>query len=193
MSDYKKHTDECLMMLIVEGNHDAFSVLVHRHSSRFFRTAFRYCSNAEEAEDIVQDAFIKLWTRREKWNPKKQAKFTTWFYRVVTNQALDHLRRKKPETMKIDLSLFVDGKETQDIKLIMSEEQRALECAIQNLPERQQTALNLCFYDGLSNKDAAYIMNIGVKAVESLLMRAKKNLKDHMFRHNIIEREKQYG
>ena len=173
----EQDSDESLMVRVCNGDHRAFSELVERHSGLFYGAAFRMCNNATEAEDIVQDAYIKLWTKPQSFDPTKGTKFTTWFYRVVTNLAIDKGRRKKPQTNPEVLDYMADDAPAADEMLAEKHQESVLEAAIQNLPERQKAALNLCFYEGLSNKEAAEILDVGVKALESLLMRAKKTLK----------------
>ncbi len=169
-------------MIRVQQNadHKAFSVLVSRHTRMFYAAAYRMYPNQDVAEDIVQEAFLKLWQRPEIWKSDKKAKFTTWFYRIVTNLAIDYARRNKKTKGSDGLERIIDnGKSVQDI---MEADYQAIvvEQAVQQLPERQKIALNLCFYEGLSNKEAAEIMDIGVKALESLLMRAKAGLRDNL-------------
>ena len=188
-------SDESLLERLQNQDHEAFSTLVSRHTRMFYAAAYRICPNQDDAEDVVQDAFLKLWNNPSLWDASKGAKFTTWFYRVVTNQALDLLRKKK-KTQGIDVSERITSDDTmQDDALVMSEEQRLLEEAIQELPERQMMALNLCFYEGLSNKEAADILDVSVKALESLLIRAKSGVKDILIRKGVImqEKEKEYG
>ena len=170
--------DEGLMALVCEGDHQAFAHLVQRHTKMFFSAAYRVCGNAIEAEDIVQDAFLKLWAKPQSFDAGKGVKFTTWFYRVVSNVAIDAARKKKPQVGTDIVDLMSDPAAAVDDVMVVNEQQEALEAAIQELPERQKMALNLCFYEGVSNKEAAEILGVGVKAVESLLMRAKKALKD---------------
>jgi len=87
--------DESLICRIQEGSHEAFTTLVDRHSNRFYRIVYRLVSSKDDAEDIVQEAFLKLWGRPNLWDPSKRAKFTTWFYRVVINLCFDHRKKKK--------------------------------------------------------------------------------------------------
>ncbi|MCB1592827.1 MAG: sigma-70 family RNA polymerase sigma factor [Alphaproteobacteria bacterium] len=184
-------SDESLMARISDGDHEAFAQLVNRHSRMFYAAAFRMCGQQEEAEDIVQEAFVKLWKKPQSWNPDAGAKFTTWFYRVVTNQARDHLRKRKPQTEIPDT--LGDGQPGALEALEERRLQESLEGAIQNLPERQKEALNLCFYEGFSNKEAAEILGVGVKALESLLMRAKAALRDELGRQGYDVQHKKYG
>jgi RNA polymerase sigma-70 factor (ECF subfamily) len=171
--------DHELLALVQDGSHPAFAELVKRHTERFYRLAFRYLQNKEAAEDVVQDAFLKLWEDPGKWQADRNAKFTTWFYRVVVNLCLDWQKRKRPVELNEEMPL-VDDRETADQAMLRSEEQRALEKEIAALPERQRTALNLCFDEGLSNQDAADAMGVNLKALQSLIMRAKTNLKERM-------------
>lgn len=173
-------TDESLVARIQRGDHEAFAHLVRRHSGLFYSAAYRMCGNADEAEDIVQDSFVKFWQKPQGFDASKGVKFTTWFYRVVSNMAIDHMRRKKPQADPKVLEFMPDGANMADEAMVADHQAHALEQAIQALPERQKMALNLCFYEGLSNKEAAEILGVGVKALESLLMRAKQKLKDDL-------------
>jgi RNA polymerase sigma-70 factor (ECF subfamily) len=171
--------DHELLALVQDGSHPAFAELVKRHTERFYRLAFRYLQNKEAAEDMVQDAFLKLWEDPGKWQADRNAKFTTWFYRVVVNLCLDWQKRKRPVELNEEMPL-IDDRETADQAILRSEEQRVLEKEIAALPERQRTALNLCFDEGLSNQDAADAMGVNLKALQSLIMRAKTTLKERM-------------
>lgn len=179
MADRSETNDYELLELIRDGSHEAFSVLVRRHTQRFYRLAFRFVQNKEAAEDIVQDAFVKLWEDPAKWRPGRNTKFTTWFYRIVVNLCFDWQRKKRP-TELVDDAPLPDERPSAEEKLIRAEEQAMLENEIAALPERQRTALNLCFEEGLSNREAAGIMGVNLKALQSLIMRAKTTLKERM-------------
>ena len=192
-TDHDTLSDEELMVRVQNADHEAFSVLVKRHTTMFYAAAYRMYPHQYEAEDIVQEAFLKLWQRPEIWSAGKGAKFTTWFYRVVTNQAIDFARKKKNTKGSDVLERIKDNTASQQDVMEQDEEQLMVERAIQELPERQKLALNLCFYEGLSNKEAAEIMEVGVKALESLLMRAKAGLKDELMRQGLLKDEGQTG
>ena len=185
--------DESLMARICDGNHQAFAQLVNRHSGLFYSAAYRMCGNVEEAEDIVQEAFLKLWDKPQAYDVSKGAKFTTWFYRVVTNLAIDVQRRKKPQAGGTILDMLADQSPLQDAQMDEQGRQALLERMIQDLPVRQKAALNLCFYEGKSNKEAAEILGVGVKALESLLMRAKKALKEDARLAGLLDQDKKQG
>jgi len=174
--------DASLICQIQEGSHGAFSALVNRHSNRFYRMAYRLVSNKDDAEDIVQEAFLKLWDRPNLWNPGKGTNFTTWFYRVVINLSLDHRKKKKLMRLPEDIE-FADENPDAEVLLDVHQKQAVLERFIQDLPERQQLAVNLCFYEGLSNNEAAQIIGVKVKALQSLVMRAKTTLKYNVKRY----------
>ena len=171
--------DHELLSLVQDGSHPAFAELVRRHSERYYRLAFRYLQNRAAAEDIVQDAFLKLWEDPHKWQPDKNTKFTTWFYRVVVNLCLDWQKKKQPVELNEDMPL-IDDREGADEAMQRKQQQIALEGAIAALPERQRTAINLCYDEGLSNQDAADVMAINLKALQSLVMRAKTSLKERL-------------
>ncbi len=172
--------DESLMEYVLKHDHQAFSLLATRHANMFYVSAYRILMNKQEAEDTVQDAFLKLWDNPKIWKKGKGAKFTSWFYKVVMNMAIDKYRKNK-KISNIDITeQEVEVLASQDKELESTEEQKILDTALKSLPENQFIALNLCFYEEMSRKDAAKIMKVSVKALESLLMRAKAKLKDQL-------------
>lgn len=180
-------SDEGLMERIRQRDHRAFSLLVERRNEMFYAAAYRMVMNREEAEDIVQEAFLKLWDKPKAWKAGKGAKFTTWFYRIVMNLAVDHMRKSSKQIDFEPAEDIVATASSQEKDMVDNEEQAAIKKALQALPEKQLMALNLCFYEGVSNKDAAEIMNIKVKALESLLMRAKAGIKNYLYCEGILE------
>ncbi len=171
--------DAQLLEKIAQQDHAAFAMLLRRYSVRFFRVAYRFLGNRSETEDIVQEAFLKLWERPGLWHAERNTAFTTWFYRIVVNQCLDYTRKKRPLQLTDD-SWIEDERQTHEESLLEMEKQRLLERQMAQLPQRQRTALNLCFYEGLSNQQAADIMGIRLKALQALLMRAKTTLKESL-------------
>ncbi|MPQ76800.1 RNA polymerase sigma factor [Hydrogenovibrio sp. JE_KL2] len=176
-----KLTDKELLSLIQQGSHLAFAELVERHSESYYRLAFRFTNDNQQAEDIVQDAFIKLWERPKLWNENKQTQFTTWFYQVIINRCLD-LKRKKPhfQIESINEINLPANHSSHEEQLVHLEMQVQLETLINELPSRQRVALNLCFFEDMSNQEAADIMNLSLKALQSLIMRGKNNIKNRL-------------
>jgi len=182
MAGWPEKSDRELLALVREGNHQAFAELVQRHTGRFYRLAYRYVQNRETAEDVVQDAFLKLWENPTIWRPQRSNKFTTWFYRIVVNLCLDWQKKKRP--MPLDEALPVaDDAETVDETMTRIQAQKLLEKEIAALPERQRMALNLCFDEELSNQEAAEAMGLNLKALQSLIMRAKTTLRERLKRY----------
>jgi RNA polymerase sigma-70 factor (ECF subfamily) len=175
--DLSNLDDESLICQIGKGSHAAFTALVRRHTNRFYRIAYRLVSNKNDAEDIVQEAFLKIWDRPTLWNPSRGAKFTTWFYKVVINLCFDHKKKKKPLHLADGIELE-DRRPGQEALLDTHQKQVMLEQFIRELPERQKLALTLCFYEELSHHEAAEIVGVKLKALQSLLMRAKTTLKE---------------
>lgn len=180
--DIKELLDEELMAQLSKGDHESFSILVRRNTSRFYSLAYRMLSDREDAQDIVQSCFLMLWENPEKWDSSKNTKFTTWFYRIVVNKCLD-MKRKSKVIASSDEQEVPDSTTDTEAIVDMKRKQYEIELHIKELPVSQQTALNLCFYEGVSNKEAAEIMGIGIKALESLLMRAKRSLRSKMQAH----------
>lgn len=181
-NDISQGDDEFLIRLIQEGRHNAFAEIVNRHAKRFYSIAYRLIFDKNDAEDIVQEAFIKLWEKRLAWNPQGEAKFTTWFYKVILNLCIDHNRKKRPEPLSEEMPL-PDEQRGLDAAMEEKQKQLLLDRLIRELPERQQLALNLCFYEGISNQEAAEILGVNLKALQSLIMRAKMTLKERVRQH----------
>ena len=162
------------MELIQDYHHEAFSTLVRRHTERFYALAYKTLFNQTEAEDIVQECFLKVWHKPSIWRKNRKTKFTTWFYRVVVNACYDHNKRKSSGShVSEELDLIESGQGDPEATALNKE----VENALMSLPMRQRTAVILCFIEGLSNQEAADVLGIRLKAFQSLLMRGKEALK----------------
>lgn len=171
--------DNALLRRIQESDHAAFACLVERYTGRFYRFAWRIVGNETEAEDVVQDAFLKLWEKPQIWDERRNVAFTTWFTRIIYNRCIDTIRKRRRHVSDGDglLTQFENQEAGPEEKLVENQVQNFLEKGIHSLPERQKLALTLCCYEGYTNREAAEIMGVKVKALESLLMRAKAHLK----------------
>lgn len=177
----KPDEDDALMRRIALGDERAYAMLVEKHLGRTVRTAMRILGNQADAEDAAQDAFIRVWKHAENWEPEARngAKFTTWFYRVVTNLCIDYTRKKRG--IALDNIAEQEAEDESGLERLEREGTfRMLKTHMDALPERQRTALTLCFYEEMSNKEAADIMGISIKALESLLVRARRSLRETM-------------
>lgn len=167
-------SDEALAARIAEGSQESFQILMARHVNMHLAFAERIMGNRAEAEDIVQDAFAKLWLHAGKFDPAK-SKFTTWFYRVVMNRCLDVKRKKKPVALPEDFEK-VDDRATPDVDYAKAQRGLVIQTALKEIPDRQRAAITLCYFEELSNKEAAEVLGLKLKALESLLTRGRKNL-----------------
>lgn len=170
--------DEQLMARIAQGDKRAFDWLVRQHLPRAYAIARRVLLNASDAEEAAQDAFTKLWVHAADWRPDK-AKFSTWFYRIVTNAALDIARRKRLPVTSDETVLLMqeDDRPNVENRLAEEDEQRAVRQAIGELTAAQRAAVSLCYFEDMTNLEAADAMGIHVKALEGLLVRARKTLR----------------
>ena len=169
--------DEALLVLFANGERAAARALTLRLSPRVLAHAYRLLGNRTEAEDVAQEALLRLWRVAPDWR-QGEAKVTTWLYRVVANLCTDRLRRgwrQRP--------LEAAGDPADDRTSAAEDMQErarvdALQEALQSLPERQRQAVVLRHIDELGNPEIAEIMEISVEAVESLTARGKRALSD---------------
>ncbi|MBL4667106.1 MAG: RNA polymerase sigma factor [Sneathiella sp.] len=168
-------SDAALMAQIATGDMKACRFLSARHMDRSYGLACHILGNTANAEDVVQDAFLRLWKIAPKWQPKAQ--IGTWLYRVIHNLCIDRLRKE---------NRFSDG-EVPDIAdpspdpTQLHEQKQVHDMVskgLQKLPTRQRVAITLVHFDECTNKDAAQKMDISVDALESLLARGRRKLRD---------------
>lgn len=171
-------SDDTLMEFIKAGDQRAFRELVTRHLDRVYAVALRILGNRADAEDLAQDAFLRLWTARERWEPGR-AQVGTWLYRVVVNRCID-LRRKSRELAVDEVPDVADDAASAVTTIHQGEMSRKLDDALTALPEQQRAAVVLFYFEDLSNAEIADVMETTVAAVESLLKRARKKLRDVM-------------
>jgi RNA polymerase sigma-70 factor, ECF subfamily len=173
--------DEELLNRLAANDETAFRLLVERHIDRAFGIALRLLGSSADAEDVVQDTMLKVWTHRGRWEHGR-AKFSTWLYRVVTNRCIDLHRR--PRTDNVDaVPEPMDTQPDAISSMHRDEITRMLENAIQKLPEQQRVAVILSYHENMSNGEIAEVMSTTVAAVESLLKRGRQQLRDMLRRH----------
>jgi len=171
-------SDEALMAAVSARQHHAFRILMTRHMQRAIRVAQRVVRDPGEADDIGQEAFLRVWGHAASFDPAI-ARFTTWLYRIVLNLAFD--RTKRRPLAPIDEAADVRSDDPEPVeRVIADEERRILERAMAGLSERQRSAIALFHMEGLSGEDSAQAMNLSVKAFESLLGRARAALRENV-------------
>jgi RNA polymerase sigma-70 factor (ECF subfamily) len=173
--------DEPLLRRLAENDEAAFRMLVERHIDRAFGIALRIVGSRADAEDVVQDTMLKVWTHRGRWQLGR-AKFSTWLYRVVTNRCIDI--RRQPRSDDVDaIPEPADARPDAASDMQRNEVSGMLEKAMQMLPEQQRIAVIFSYHEDMSNSEIAEVMNTTVSAVESLLKRGRQQLKTILRRH----------
>lgn len=167
--------DAALLARLAEGDDEAARQLAARHLGRLHGHAMRMLGDRAEAEDVVQDTFIKAWRIAPRWR-EGQARFSTWLYQVTSNACLDRLRRRRPTE---DIDERVDASPGPGPEAVLAEAQRGarVQAALDALPPRQKQALLLFHHQGLSQAEASAAMGISEDALESLLARARRTLR----------------
>ncbi len=169
---------------VARGDTHAFEVLVRRHRKRILNLIFRLTGDHVQAEDLAQEVFVRIWQAAANYQPK--AKFTTWAYRITANLCLDlvksaHHRQKFVCSAEDDsFDSCADKLNTPEDLVLASEKSRQLSAALRSLPANQRLAVVLKRFEGLSYEEIAKIMGCSVSAVESLLVRAKKTLREKL-------------
>lgn len=176
LDDLALAPDEALLVLFAKGDGDAARALTERLLPRILGHAYRLLGDAAEAEDVAQDAMMRLWKIAPDWR-QGEAKVTTWLYRVVANLATDRLRgRRRAGPPLEDVAEPADDRPGPAESLLARDRAEALQAALNDLPERQKEAVILRHIEGLSNPEIAEIMEISTEAVESLTARGKRAL-----------------
>lgn len=170
--------DLALLPRIARADPAACRSLVDRHLARLHALAERMLGSSADADEVCQDAFVRAWRQAGTWKPG-QARFSTWLHQVVLNLCRDRLRtrRERAPLALLDEVASADDPERTHQAL---ERSRAVRRALLALPERQREALLLCHYQGLSNIEAALVLELSVDALESLLARARRALRESL-------------
>ena len=170
-------SDESLMARVARGDKPAYRTLTRRHLPAMLGLARRILGNAADAEDVAQEAMLRVWTHAPRWQPL--AAFRTWLTRVVVNLCLDRKRRAAWVALEAAGEL-VDPAPHADQAAEHDERERLVAAAIAELPARQRTAIVLTYSEGMSNAQVAEVLDTTVSAVETLLIRGKQNLRKQL-------------
>ncbi|MBR0840351.1 RNA polymerase sigma factor [Bradyrhizobium liaoningense] len=173
--------DSELLDRLATGDEVAFRMLVERHIDRAYAIALRIVGNAADAEDVVQDSMLKIWSHRGRWQHGR-AKFSTWLYRVISNRCID--LRRKPRNENVETMPEIADGQPGAVEIIERNELNGmLELAMQRLPEQQRIAVILSYHENMSNGEIAQVMDTTVAAVESLLKRGRQQLRQLLRKH----------
>lgn len=171
-------TDEQLMLRVSQGDIAAFECLVRRHQKSALRAAQRFVGTSSEAEDLAQEAFLQIYHQAHRFQPERGS-FKTWFFTILFNLCRNALKKKRPAYLESPPN-EVAGPDNPATLLDRQEQQQALAEAILKLPPNQRSALILCHYENFSYAEAARSLGLSVKAIESLLVRAKRTLRQEL-------------
>jgi RNA polymerase sigma-70 factor (ECF subfamily) len=161
------------MLAVAKGDLDAFDEIVLRHQELAWGIAYRFVGDAHEAEDIAQEAFLRILDAAPRY--KSTAAFTTYLSRIVTRLCLDHAQKKRP--LPVDSPPVVqDANPSAAERMADQDRDRAIRAALDSLPAAQRIAVVLRYFEGLDCRSVASAMDTTVKSVERLLARARETL-----------------
>ncbi len=177
-----------LMEKVRSGDAEAFRELVEAHQHRVIGTVTRMIGDANDAEDLAQQIFVRVWKSAPRWEPT--AKFTTWLYTILRNLVFNECRRRaRHKATSLDAAMddqdrpqqFADGNvKPPDTAMLDEEMQDAIESAIQELPEAQRMAVVMRRYQDVSYEEIGEVLDLTVPAVKSLLFRARTDLREKL-------------
>ncbi|WP_225205463.1 RNA polymerase sigma factor [Novosphingobium huizhouense] len=175
--------DTALMAGVAAGDAAAFAQIVDRHVGALYRVAMRMLGDAQEAEDVVQEAFARVWQQAPRWQPSG-AGLVGWLHRVTINLCFDRKRRFRV-VLAPELPEQVDEAPLADAAIVAEQARAEVARTLADLPERYRAALVLCYYEGLSNALAAEVLELNIKAMESLLFRARRHMRDLLEKRDV--------
>ena len=164
-----------LLAQTASGDQNAFAQLVRSHQIRVLNLAYRFSRDHQDAEDLAQEVFFKVWRYAPTF--KGQSAFSTWLYRLAVNICLNYRQKKKTESDPLPLlGDFAAETNVAGAEIMIRERENLLTQAMAALPARQKMALILASFEGKSYEEIAAVMEVSISAVETLLFRARQNL-----------------
>jgi RNA polymerase sigma-70 factor (ECF subfamily) len=170
-------SDEQLMSRAAEGDMEAFERLVERNQQRALNIAHRFLGHTARAEDVVQEAFLKILDRADSYRPT--AKFATYLYSVIWRLCIDTYRKKTPSALE-SAPPQQSKAEGPDQAVMRQERRRTVRAAVEALPPRQRMAALLKYFEDMSYEEIAGVMDCTTSAVDSLLSRAREKLREDL-------------
>ncbi len=164
-----------LVERMVTGDEEAYRILLDHHLPSLSRYVTRMMGNSTDAEDIVQETFIRLWTQGSRYD-SSAARLSTWLHNIAHNLCIDHFRKHGRMVLEEHPDDFSDEDEPTDHLVETQRTMHIGQCLMQ-LAERQRSAIIMCHYQGMSNRDAAAILDVSVDALESLMARGRRKLR----------------
>ena len=177
-------SDDDLLRAIAQEDRRSFQWLMERHVRPMLALSTRVLRNSDDADEVVQEAFLKVWTMAPKWRSDREAKFSTWLYRVVLNASLDRLRRAR-YVAEEEAGEQADPAPGGLDRAMARQRERLVSTAMAEMPARQRQALSLYYFSDLSAPEAARELDLTLGAMEALLVRGKRNLRTALARLGI--------
>ncbi len=175
-------SDDVLLAQISSGNIAAWETVIDRHLSAVSRYAAYILGDIAQSEDVAQETFIRLMKKAHTWEPGG-ATLKNWLFKVARTLCIDHKRKKRPDPIETAYDLLdPNDDDTTDRRIDI---ENSVKTALGSLPERQKTAIVLVHYEGFSGAETAELLDISVEAVESLLARARRSLRQTLQPHAI--------
>jgi RNA polymerase sigma-70 factor (ECF subfamily) len=165
------------MELVAGGDARAYRELVERHLRGVHVFVYRMLGSRAEAEEVCQETFLRVWKQASTYVAR--AKPSTWLYRIAHNLAVDRIRRRREGAHPLGLE-EVPTSERPSLHLHDKQVAEAVQRALGELPERQRAAISLVHYQGMSNAEAAEVLGIRLRALESLLARGRRQLREQL-------------
>jgi RNA polymerase sigma-70 factor (ECF subfamily) len=185
--EYIGFSDDILIRLIADNNDgQAYTLLMQRYTQKILRLAFSVLNNKSEAEDVTQDVFMMLMTALKDWDASRNAKFSTWVYRVAFNKAID-MKRKRRHAQAID-DLEIMSQDKSGYEAVLEQQVSSqVQDLLKQLPDTQRDALFMYYYKEMTVEEIAYHMNKTEQSVRSLLKRGKSIMKDNALRTHSLD------
>lgn len=167
--------EDLLIKEIQQGSEDAFRELVENYKDMVYNTCYGFLQNKQDADDVAQEVFIKVYTNISSF--KYQSKLSTWIYRIAVNLSLNQLKSRKKQKLSTEDIETLKNQNDSDENVIQEAREKILYAAINELPESQKKVIILSKMEKLSYKEITEVLDISLSSVESLIFRAKQNLK----------------
>lgn len=187
------HFDARLVKLARKGDQGAFAELVDLYKDKLFHLGYRMLSNRHEAEDVVQETFLRVHKNWSRYDDKQ--KFSTWIYRIATNLCIDRLRKRKP-SYYLDAemndqegmdgyTLFPGDDKTPETEYLLSETQRTIHQAIAGLPAKYKSVIILRYLQEMSLQEISEVLDMPVTTVKTRVHRGREFLRKKL-EHKVL-------
>ena len=182
-------SDNDLLEAVAEGDRDAFAILMKRYLTGMVTLAQRIVFDREQAREIAQEAFLRVWQNAAKWDPCGTATFLTWLRLVVVNLSISRRRRYREQISLDVIEELPSGMADGFDNVAVSERKKIVGTALEKLSERQRAAIALYYFDELPQMEAAEVMQMTPRAFYLLIVRSRTNLKKHLVNLGLSRKE----